>query len=73
MAKYVTPSGDEIQGIGITPDISGNMPAPAVVPVLSADTSKVNFKDIASRLDSSMCTVPQEHAKRSKEESTLEQ
>ena len=63
VAKYVTPSGTEIQGIGITPDISGNMPAPVLVPVLSSDTSKVDFKQISNRLDSSMCKVPEEHGK----------
>jgi carboxyl-terminal processing protease len=63
VAKYVTPSGTEIQGIGITPDISGNMPAPVLIPVLSSDTSKIDFKDIARRLDSSYCKVPEEHGK----------
>lgn len=62
VARYVTPGGNEIQGIGITPDIAGNMPAPVVVPVLSTDTSKVDFKDIAKRLDPSMCQVPVEHS-----------
>jgi carboxyl-terminal processing protease len=65
VARYTTPRGTEIQGIGITPDIAGNMPAPVLVPVLSSDTSKMDFKDIAKRLDPSMCTVPQEHAKQS--------
>jgi hypothetical protein len=37
------------------------MPAPVVVPVLSSDTSKVDFKDIAKRLDPSFCKVPVEH------------
>ena len=62
VAKYVTPSGNEIQGIGITPDIEGNVPPPPVIPVLSTDTSKVDFKDIAKRLDPSMCALPVEHA-----------
>lgn len=62
VARYVTPSGTEIQGIGITPDISGNMPAPVVIPVLSTDTSKVDFNDISKRLDPSICKVPAEHA-----------
>lgn len=62
VARYVTPGGSEIQGIGITPDIAGNMPAPVIVPVLSSDTSKVDFQDISKRLDPSMCKVPAEHA-----------
>ena len=63
VARYVTPGGFEIQGVGITPDISGNMPAPVLVPVLGSDTSKVDFKDISKRLSSSMCQVPAEHTK----------
>jgi len=58
----VTPRGTEIQGIGITPDISGNMPAPVLVPVLGSDTSKVDFTDIAKRLDPSFCEIPVEHS-----------
>ena len=61
VAKYVTPSGSEIQGKGITPDIlpqGKNMPAPIFVPGLSTDTSKIDFKDIAKRLNPDMCTVP---------------
>jgi hypothetical protein len=63
VARYVTPRGTEIQGIGITPDItgSGTMPAPVLVPVLSSDTSKVDFNDISKRLDPSMCKIPLEH------------
>lgn len=61
VAKYITPSGSEIQGLGITPDIlpqGKNMPAPVFVPGLSTDTSKVDFKDIAKRLSPEMCSVP---------------
>jgi carboxyl-terminal processing protease len=61
VARYVTPAGTEIQGVGLTPDIAGNMPAPVMIPVLSSDTSKVDFQDIARRLDPSFCTVPEEH------------
>jgi len=63
VAKYITPSGSEIQGLGITPDIlpqGKNMPAPVFVPGLSTDTSKVDFKDIAKRLSPNMCTVPED-------------
>mmetsp|Transcript_25310 Transcript_25310/g.53964 ORF Transcript_25310/g.53964 Transcript_25310/m.53964 type:complete len:336 (+) Transcript_25310:3-1010(+) len=63
VAKYVTPSGSDIQGKGIIPDIlpqGKNMPAPIFVPVLSTDTSKVDFKDVAERLSSKVCTVPED-------------
>lgn len=60
VARYVTPSGYEIQGKGVIPDISGNMPAPVFVPGLSSDTSKVDFQDIAKRLDANYCEVPAE-------------
>lgn len=62
VARYITPGGYEIQGIGITPDIPGNMPAPVIVPVLSSDTSKVDFQEISRRLDPSFCSIPEEHA-----------
>ncbi|KAG7347780.1 carboxyl-terminal protease [Nitzschia inconspicua] len=60
VARYVTPSGSEIQGKGVVPDISGNMPAPVFVPGLSSNTSKVDFQEIAKRLDSDYCQVPAE-------------
>ncbi|CAB9502702.1 CtpA-like serine protease [Seminavis robusta] len=56
VARYVTPGGNEIQGIGITPDIKGGVPLP--IPGISADTSKVDFKEVAKRLSPEMCTVP---------------
>ena len=63
VAKYITPSGSEIQGLGITPDVlpqGKNMPAPVFVPGLSTDTSKVDFKDVAKRLSPEMCSVPED-------------
>lgn len=65
VARYVTPGGYEIQGVGLTPDVSGSMPAPVLVPVLSSDTSKVDFKDISKRLSQSMCQIPTEKATQS--------
>jgi len=59
VAKYVTPNGTEIQGEGVTPDISGGVPMN--LPLLGTDTSKVNFGDISKRLDPSMCQVPTPH------------
>lgn len=58
VAKYITPSGNDIQGSGITPDIETKLP-PALVPVISGDTSKVDFADVSKRL--SMCQVPTTH------------
>jgi len=63
VARYVTPNGNEIQGVGITPDIlplGKNMPAPVFVPILSTDTSKVDFNDVAQRLNSKMCHIPED-------------
>jgi C-terminal peptidase prc len=56
VARYVTPGGNEIQGVGITPDIKGGVPM--MLPGLSTDTSAVDFKDISKRLEPSMCAVP---------------
>jgi carboxyl-terminal processing protease len=62
VARYVTPAGTEIQGIRITPGNACNMPAPVMIPVISSDTSKVDFGEISRRLDPSFCTVPTEGA-----------
>jgi carboxyl-terminal processing protease len=62
VAQYVTPAGTEIQGIGLMPDIEGNVPPPPMVPVISSDTSKVDFQEISKRLDPAVCKVPEEHA-----------
>ncbi len=58
VAKYITPSGIDIQGAGIKPDIEVSLPPP-LIPVLSSDTSKVDFSDIAQRLNT--CQVPDTH------------
>jgi carboxyl-terminal processing protease len=63
VARYVTPGGTEIQGIGITPDINGARIVPPPIPGLSTDTSKIDFGDIKSRLDPAVCKVPQERPK----------
>lgn len=54
VAKYRTPSGMEIQGVGILPDIPGGVGLP--IPGLSTDVSQVDFNDVRSRLE--MCQVP---------------
>lgn len=61
VARYITPSGYEIQGKGITPDLKGQM-APIYVPVLSSDTSKVDFHEISKRLEPSFCKPPEERS-----------
>lgn len=57
VAKYVTPNGTEIQGVGISPDITGGVPL--FIPGLSTDSSKVDFADISRRLDPSICRAPE--------------
>ena len=60
VAKYVTPSGTDIQGSGIQPDITGNaVPANILSLVMSTDTTKVDFNDVKERLSEPMCKVPQ--------------
>jgi carboxyl-terminal processing protease len=56
VARYVTPNGTEIQGLGVTPDIKGNVPF--YFPGFSTDTSRVDFPDITRRLDPTVCKVP---------------
>jgi len=60
VAKYVTPNGTEIQGIGITPDIKGGVPFQPIIGLLP-DTSQVDFGDISKRLSPAMCKVPFQH------------
>ena len=46
VAKYITPSGNNIQGNGIPPDITtNNLPNFLVVSLLNPDTRNVNFYD----------------------------
>mmetsp|Transcript_18654 Transcript_18654/g.24873 ORF Transcript_18654/g.24873 Transcript_18654/m.24873 type:complete len:359 (-) Transcript_18654:485-1561(-) len=59
VARYVTPNGDDIQGKGIIPAISGNgIVPPSFVPGLKSDTSRIDFGNIKERLSSKMCKVP---------------
>jgi hypothetical protein len=44
VARYITPGGTDIQGVGLTPDIQGHVPLP--LPGMSTDTSGVDFNDI---------------------------
>lgn len=57
VATYVTPSGTNIQGVGISPDIQGHVSM--LLPGMSTDTSGVDFTDIKNRLDPSMCRLPE--------------
>jgi len=52
VARYVTPNGTDIQGKGISPDISTKLP----LLLNPSDTSKVDFLDISARLKGGMCT-----------------
>jgi carboxyl-terminal processing protease len=45
VAKYVTPSGTDIQGTGIAPDIKATLP---LIPGLTSDTSMVDFDSYAA-------------------------
>jgi carboxyl-terminal processing protease len=56
VARYETPNGTNIQGVGITPDIPGHVPLP--LPGLISDTSKVDFEEVRHRLDPQLCHVP---------------
>jgi len=58
VARYVTQSGSDIQGVGIQPDISGARIVPPPIPGFSTDTSKIDFGDIKHHLDPSACSVP---------------
>ena len=59
VARYVTPAGTDIQGVGIDPDITGkSVPGNLMNLVMSTDTSRVDFNDIKERLSPSMCQVP---------------
>lgn len=60
VAKYVTPNGTEIQGVGISPDMNGGVPFQPIIG-LFPDTSKVDFHEVANRLRPEMCKVPDQH------------
>ena len=58
VARYLTPGGDDINKVGIVPEISKDeaLPsAPGFIPVLGSDTSRVDFTDVSNRL--SMCSA----------------
>jgi C-terminal processing protease CtpA/Prc len=57
VARYVTSGGTDNQGVGLIPDIQGHVPL--LLPGMSTDTSGVDFNDIKSRLDPSMCRLPE--------------
>ena len=59
VAKYITPAGTDIQGVGINPDITGNgVPGNLMSLIMSTDTSRVDFNDIKERLGPSLCKAP---------------
>ena len=58
VAKYVTPTQSEIQGLGIQPDIAGqDIVPPPLLSLLTgtADTSRIDFADVRNRLSPEMC------------------
>jgi len=57
VAKYVTPNGSEIQGVGVIPDIEAKLPF-LLIPGLSSDTSKVDFQAVSNRLAMCSAEVP---------------
>jgi carboxyl-terminal processing protease len=59
VARYVTPSGSDIQGVGIKPDL-GTKDMPFGPLGLGTDTSKIDFNDIKNRLSESSCRIPDE-------------
>jgi carboxyl-terminal processing protease len=69
VARYVTPSGQDIQGVGITPDYVGARDTiggsflssfSTLGPLsLGMDTSKIDFKAIQSNLET-VCRIPEE-------------
>lgn len=59
VARYVTPSGTDIQGVGISPDLgTRNMPFGPLG--LGTDTSRIDFNDIRNRLSENACRIPDE-------------
>jgi carboxyl-terminal processing protease len=57
VAKYVTPSHGEIQGVGLQPELPGMVPKAFLPFQYSTDTSTVDFAKVSQRLD--MCRVPE--------------
>jgi len=57
VARYVTPSGTDIQGVGIAPDLGGKY-LPFGPLGTGSDTSKINFDDIRNRLSENSCSAP---------------
>ena len=59
VAKYLTPGGTDINKVGIVPDVSREdaLPlAPAFLPVIGSDTSRVDFKDVMKRMGPEKCS-----------------
>jgi carboxyl-terminal processing protease len=57
VARYETPAGNDIQGVGIKPDF-GNEFLPFGPFGLGTDTSKVDFVDAKKRVTPPLCSVP---------------
>ena len=59
VARYVTPSGNDIQGVGIKPDLGGQY-LPFGPLGIGSDTSKINFADVRKQMSEKACRVPTE-------------
>eukprot|EP00977_Amphora_coffeiformis_P009938 scaffold2310_cov164-Amphora_coffeaeformis.AAC.11 len=57
VAKYVTPKHDEIQGIGLRPDVEGMAPGTLIPGLYTSDTSSVDFQK-AMQQHLNMCVRP---------------
>ena len=57
VAKYVTPKHDEIQGVGLRPDVEGMAPGTLIPGLYTSDTSSVDFQK-AMQQNLNMCVRP---------------
>lgn len=70
VAKYVTPKHDEIQGIGLRPDVEGMVPSTLIPGLYTSDTSLVDFHK-AMQQNTKMCIRPGPPASASASTTTL--
>ena len=57
VAKYVTPKHDEIQGVGLQPDVQGMVPGTLLPGLYSSDTSQVDFGTAEEKIK--LCQRPE--------------
>jgi len=58
VARYITPNGTDIQGIGIKPDLSGGVPSSILgfITLVDGDTTKIDFGAVQSK-SQQMCSM----------------